>query len=79
MKRTPQRIADRYVARDGGPPEPQRSDFGINEMAIAKFITSHNDTYERGGIRAIDAFAALCRLTGSRPERLRAVVRQRES
>lgn len=71
---SPQRVADKYIAPDGGPPEPKRSDYGINEMAIAEFIISHDDGNPLGPAAA--ALASLCRLTGSNPARLRAVVQR---
>ena len=77
-------IADKYVARDGGPPisaspargaHPQSRQTAETILTLASFIDWHDKGAMWGGYTKEQAFDALCRLTGLPADMLRRIVR----
>lgn len=72
------RIADKYIARDGGEPDDGGDitrAFSRDLLNVATFVLYHEPRAIHGGVNPDDAFAALCRLLQLDRRRIQEIVR----
>jgi len=68
-------VADRYIARGGGSPSPTGHDIASDLVDLSSFLLWHEEGDPYGGIRAEDAFLAMCRLLNVEPHKIRKIIR----
>jgi len=68
-------IADRYISRGGGSPNPSATDVATDIVDLASFLLWHEENDLHGGVRARDAFLSMCRLLNVEPHKIRQIIR----
>jgi hypothetical protein len=68
-------IADKYIERGGGKPNPTANDFAVDLMKLANFILWHNKRDMHGCVYPDEAFEVMCRLLSLEQHRIREIVR----
>ena len=68
-------IADKYISRGGGKPQPDAGDFSRDILTLASFILWHDDRDMHACVHPPEAFAAMCRLLNLEQHRIREIVK----
>lgn len=68
-------IADKYIERGGGKPNPTVNDFAVDLMKLANFILWHDKRDMHGCVYPDEAFEVMCRLLKVERHRIREIVR----
>jgi len=68
-------IADRYISRGGGSPNPTATDVATDIVDLASFLLWHEASDLHGGVRASDAFLSMCRLLNVEAHKIRQIIR----
>lgn len=71
-------IADKYIERGGGKPNPTSSDLAVDIMKLANFILWHNERDMHGCVYPKEAFEVMCRLLNLEQHRIREIIRPPE-
>ena len=69
------RTADKYLSRAGGPPAPTTHDVAKDIVTLSNFLLWHEDNDIWGGVKAKDAYMAMCRMLNVEPHKIRAIIR----
>lgn len=73
-RRDAKRIADRYISRGGGSPEPSREEDVADILAVAGYLCWKDARDMSGGHKAGEAYDAFCRLLNVDRAELRRIV-----
>jgi hypothetical protein len=73
-----QRLADKYIERGGYMPGERRERHVEDLLAVLSFVGWHEPGHLQGGVRAGEAFLALCRLLNLEPAAMRKIIRGQE-
>lgn len=72
-------IADKYISRGGGSPEPDSKEIAVDIMKLANFILWHDERDMHGCVYPAEAFEVMCRLLNLEQHRIREIIRPERS
>lgn len=70
----PRLIADKYLSRAGGPPQPTINQVSRDIMSVSNFMLWHSPDDMIGGVRMKEAWLAFCRLTNIEPHKIEQII-----
>lgn len=68
-------VADKYISRAGGSPQPTRDDLVNDLVTVSNFILWHDENHIQGGVRTREAWMSFCRLMNVEPFKIEQVIR----